>query len=79
MDSDQSASNRAKGAFLRIASAEDRLEDLLGDALVRYDIPTQDQRLALVDLDEMCISARSLFRDLDSAAKTSVLRLVEQR
>ena len=50
------------------------LEELLGKGLTKFTIPSADRRLALVDLDGMLITARSLFRDRDGAARTAMIR-----
>ena len=63
------------GVSMRVETMTIPVEDILGKALLRMDIKAGARRDALVDLDEMGINHRSLFRDFDAAAKTALLRL----
>jgi len=49
-------------------------EDALSDGLWKYTIPHAERTLALSDLDEMMITARTLFQDRDAAARTVLIR-----
>jgi hypothetical protein len=64
-----------RALFLQIKRVDPPLEVLLGDHLVRYDIPLNERRLVLADLDEMLINSRTLFRDLDGAARSAAGRV----
>lgn len=64
-----------RGVFTRILSISDSLENLLGDALVKFELPVSERRIALIDLDIMTITAKCLFRDLDAAGRTAVNRV----
>ena len=58
-----------RGLFLQIKRAYPPMEELVGDHLIRYEIPISERKIVLSDLDEMLINMRTLFRDLDGAAK----------
>ncbi len=64
---------RQRGLFIRLRTRQP-LEDLLGDALTRFEVPAGEARVALPELDEMTINPTSLFADMDSVARTAVLR-----
>jgi hypothetical protein len=64
---------RQRGLFIRLHTGQP-LEDLLGDALTRFEVPAGEARVALPELDEMTINPTSLFADMDSVARTAVLR-----
>ncbi len=57
--------------FIRVQTCEIRLEELLGAALTRYELPAREFAIALTDLKSMNITARNLFRDADAAARTA--------
>jgi len=63
-----------QGSFIRINTIREAVEDLLGSALSKIVMPARIRRLALTDLDEMTITAASLFADLDGAARTARTR-----
>lgn len=50
-------------------------ESLLGDGLQKILLRSEDRRQALIDLDAMNINARTMFRDLNGAARTAIRRL----
>jgi len=58
-----------RSIFMKIRNTTQTAESILGDALTRFDIPTAEQSVALTDLDEMLINARSMFRSLDGVAQ----------
>jgi hypothetical protein len=63
--------------FMQINSEDVAIEDAIPDPnLVRFDLPVREANNALADLAQMRISARSLFCDLDGAARTSVQRVL---
>jgi hypothetical protein len=62
-----------RGVFLRLPIGVVG-EDALSAGLWKYTIPHSERILALSDLDEMLITAKSLFRDRDAAARTAVIR-----
>lgn len=61
-----------RGVFLRLPIGVVG-EDALSAGLWKYTIPHSERILALSDLDEMLITAKSLFRDRDAAARTAVI------
>ncbi len=65
-----------KSMFLRLNS-EARFVDAIvpREALQRFDIYINDRKLALTELDSMNITARSMFRSMDGAARTALLRV----
>lgn len=63
------------GLSSRVTVAKRPMEEIVGEALLRIDIPATQRQHALVDLDEMMINRRTLFRDLDGAATAAALRL----
>lgn len=62
-----------RGVFLRLPVGV-VAEDALATGLWKYTIPHSERILALSDLDEMLITAKSLFRDRDAAARTVIIR-----
>jgi len=66
-----------RGLFIRVGTIEESLEDLFGSYLTRYDIPRSERLAALGELDDMLVTARTLFRDLDGAARTAALRVLD--
>lgn len=64
-----------RGIFLRIGSITSSVTDLLADGLVAIDLPVRMRDDALADLDLMTINDRSLFRDLDGAARVAAARV----
>lgn len=62
-----------RGVFLRLPVGVSA-EEALSAGLVKYTIPNDQRSIALSDLDEMLITARSLFRDRDGAARTALIR-----
>jgi len=66
---------KQRGVFVRVRTGQRFVEEFLGDALVKIELPVNDRLEALSDLDEMGITATALFDDLDSAARTSVERV----
>lgn len=62
-----------RAVFVRV-SVGVHVESLLAPGLLKFTIPWHERRLALTDLDEMLITARSLFGDRDGAAKTAMIR-----
>ena len=65
-----------RGLFVQVKRATPTLEQLFGDHLIRYDIPLSERKVVLADLDEMLINSRSLFRDLDGAARSAVTHVL---
>lgn len=65
-----------RGVFLKINSIVQTAEVLLGNALIRFDVPTKEIGLIMNDLTAMNITARNLFRDADGAAKSAVLAMI---
>jgi hypothetical protein len=68
-----------RGLFLRVATIKRPLEDLLEAAIMKFDVDLSDRGVALSDLDNMTITAKNLFRDLDGAAKTATNRVMRGR
>lgn len=67
-----------RGVFLRIGTTKKTIEQLLSQHLFRYDIPSSERQLALADLDQMLVNARTLFRDLDGAARSAAWRAMQE-
>ncbi len=65
-----------RAIFMRVVNATKSLEQLLGSALVRYDVPVQESQTALADLDAMNVNARVLFRNLDGVARLADRRVL---
>lgn len=63
-----------RGISMRLESADVSLEELLAPGLLRIDIPRAERQTALTDLDEMLINHRTLYRDLNAAARVAALR-----
>jgi len=57
-----------------VNTVREPVEALLSPALSKIVMPARLRRLALTDLDEMTITAASLFADLDGAARTARTR-----
>jgi hypothetical protein len=68
-----------RGLFLRIRSAATPVEELLGDSLLRFEIPLSERKAALGELDEMLLNSRTLFRDFGGAASTANDRVLTIR
>jgi len=66
-----------RAVSLWVHTGQRSTEELLGDALIKADLPSSDRRLALADLDEMGISSRGLFRDLEAVARTAAYRVID--
>jgi FRG domain len=66
-----------QGLFLKMKEVGP-LEAVIPGCLERHDIPTgpEHRATALSTLDAMLITARSLFRDLDGAARTAALNVL---
>lgn len=62
-----------RGVFLRLPVGV-LGENALAAGLWKYTIPHSERMIALSDLDEMLITAKSLFRDRDAAARTALIR-----
>jgi hypothetical protein len=62
---------RQRGVFLRILTVQRPVEELLGDALVKIEMPSGDAMSALSELDEMNVNATFLFSDFEAAARTA--------
>ncbi len=65
-----------RGLFLRVVDAEADLPSLLGDHLVQMVIPVAERRHAITALDDMLLNGRTLFRDVDGAAKAATSRVL---
>ena len=65
-----------RGLFLRVVDASANFTDLLGDYLVRMVIPVTARRHAITALDDMLVNGRTLFRDVDGAAKAAASRVL---
>ena len=61
-----------RGVFLRINSATQSIEEMLGEALIKYELPAREATVALRDLEAMNITARRLFKNLDGAAQAAL-------
>lgn len=66
-----------RGVSMRVLAKTPSVEDLLGRSLIRLDIPIRDRTRALAELDEMLVNARTLYRDLDGAARLATFRARE--
>lgn len=62
-----------RGVFLRLPVGV-LGEHALAPGLTKYTVPYSERKVALSDLDEMLITAKALFRDRDSAARTATIR-----
>jgi hypothetical protein len=52
------------------------MEELLGKALTKIEIPASERSIALADLDEMGLNSTNLLYDLDGAARTARSRIM---
>jgi len=66
---------RQHGVLLRVLTVTRPLEELLGSALTKYEIPSSEAAWALGELDEMGLSATNLFSDMEAAARTAQFRV----
>ncbi|MFI4915770.1 MAG: FRG domain-containing protein [Phycisphaerales bacterium JB060] len=64
-----------ESVFIRIDERARRMDQLLPDYLRKFVVPATERDFVLEVLDEMRINERSLFRDLDSAARTAARRV----
>jgi FRG domain-containing protein len=64
------------GVFIRVNSIAKATEDFLGDALTKYEIPNSEARIAMRYFEAMNITAATLFRDLDGAARAVQTRTI---
>ncbi len=67
-----------RGVFVRIGSAKVPTEEFFGDAVTKINLPVSDSATAMRNLDGMNITARNLFRDLEGAVRSAVLRLQQE-
>ncbi len=66
-----------QGLFVRVANtAAGTLEHLLGDALARHDIRVTERQFVLGMLEEMTITARTMYSDLGAAAEAATTRVL---
>src|SRR5262249_33772357 len=65
-----------RGLFLRVVDASADFTNLLGEYLVRMVIPVTARRHAITALDDMLVNGRTLFRDVDGAAKAAAARVL---
>ncbi|MEO0513896.1 MAG: FRG domain-containing protein [Planctomycetota bacterium] len=63
-----------RGLSMRCLKPDDPLEILLDKYLIRLDIKRTCREYAISDLDEMLVNHRTLFRDLDGAARLATIR-----
>ena len=68
-----------RSQFLRIGLLPTDAKGVLDDYLFRYEIPQDEAEAALSDLDQMTITERTLFADLDSASRTATWRIMQGR
>lgn len=64
-----------EAAFVRVGGNKQNMESIVDLALTRFDVPAGESEVALKDLAAMRITARTLFRDLDGAARSASRRL----
>lgn len=64
------------GVFIRVNTISTSISDLLGDALIKYEIASSHAEVAMRYLEAMNITASTLFRDLDGAARAAKNRLL---
>ncbi|MFN0011416.1 MAG: FRG domain-containing protein [Phycisphaerales bacterium] len=57
--------------FMRVGTVRPTLEQALADHLYCFELPSADRVNAMTQLEAMGITARSLFRDLDGAARAA--------
>lgn len=80
LDEDLPTSDRVteqKAVFVRVKSAERSLVDALGSSLVKFTLPWSERTRALIDLDAAKVNHRDLFRDLDGAARSAWIEVLE--
>lgn len=65
-----------QAVFMRVATSKEAVELSLAGYLWKYVIPGPDRQAALTHLSAMGITWRSLFRDLDGAARSAATRLL---
>jgi hypothetical protein len=65
-----------RGVFTRVLTVKQPAEQLLSDALVKFELPSTERGVALAELDAMTITAKNLFRDFDGAARTASNRVL---
>ena len=65
-----------RGIFTRVLTIAQPSEQLLADALVRFELPSSERAVALAELDAMTITAKDMFRDFDGAGRTAVNRVL---
>jgi hypothetical protein len=63
------------GVFMRINTVSKSVEGLLGDALTKYEIPSEDAKAVMRHQEAMNITASTLFRDYDGAARAAIVRV----
>lgn len=66
-----------QGIVMRLRSSSSHVESLMESGLEKITLPSSERRTALMDLESMGITTRSLFRDLDGAARTVARRVLE--
>jgi hypothetical protein len=66
-----------EGLFLKVKDVAP-VENLIGDYLERHDLPTgaAERGAVLSALNDMMITARNLFRDMDGAARTAAINVL---
>lgn len=64
-----------RGASMRVKLTDPPVEEVLQEGLLRLDIPSSERKKALIDLDEMLVNRRTLYRDLEGAARVATLRM----
>lgn len=68
-----------RSVFLRVGIMKKPLEEALAEGLYKLLVPRSERALALADLDAGLVNARTLFRDLDGAARTARNRALSGR
>jgi hypothetical protein len=63
------------GVFIRVNSIKVITEELLGEALTKYEVPSSEAKVVMRYLEAMNTTASSLFRDLDGAARAVKTRV----
>jgi hypothetical protein len=64
-----------RGVFIGLETGEKPLNELIPQAMIRYDLPVSARSVALAELEEMGINAARLFGDIDSVARTAASRV----
>lgn len=64
------------GVFMRVNTISTEITDLLGSAVTKYEISLSDARIAMRYLEAMNITASTLFRDFDGAARSAKNRML---